>query len=37
MSRLPLLTEAQMSCIKPFFPVSCELRGVDDRRVISGI
>ena len=37
MSRLPLLTEAQMRCLKPFFPISRGLRRVDDRRVISGI
>ena len=37
MSRLPLLTEAQMRQIKPFFPVLRGLRRVDDRRTISGI
>ena len=37
MSKLLLLTEAQMRRIKPFFPVSRGLRRVDDRRVISGI
>ena len=37
MSRLPLLTEAQMRRLEPFFPVSRGLRRVDDRRVISGI
>ncbi len=37
MSRLPLLTEAQMRRLKPFFPISRGLRRVDDRRVISGI
>ena len=37
MSRLPLLTEAQMRQIRPFFPVSRGLRRVDDRQVISGI
>ncbi len=37
MSRLPLLTEAQMRRIEPFFPLSRGSRRVDDRRVISGI
>jgi putative transposase len=37
MSRVPLLTEAQMRRIEPFFPISRGLRRVDDRRVISGI
>ena len=37
MSRLPLLTEAQMRRLEPFFPISRGLRRVDDRRVISGI
>jgi putative transposase len=37
MSRVPLLTEAQMRRIEPFFPISRELRRVDDRRVIRGI
>lgn len=37
MSRLPLLSEAQMRRLEPFFPISRGLRRVDDRRVISGI
>ena len=37
MSRPPLLTEAQMRQIRPFFPVSRGLRWVDDRRTISGV
>ena len=37
MPKLPLLTEAQMRRLRPFFPVSRGLRRVDDRRVISGI
>ncbi len=37
MSKLPLLTEAQMRRIEPFFPKSRGLRRVDDRRVVSGI
>lgn len=37
MSRLPLLTEAQMRRLEPFFPISRGLKRVDDRRVVSGI
>ena len=37
MSKLALLTEAQMRRIQPFFPISRGLRRVDDRRVVSGI
>jgi transposase len=37
MSRVPLLTEAQMRRIEQLFPISRGLRRVDDRRVISGI
>lgn len=37
MSRLPLLTEAQMRRLEPLFPISRGLRRVDDRRVISRI
>jgi putative transposase len=37
MSKLPMLSEAQMRRLQPFFPVSRGLRRVDDRRVISGI
>lgn len=37
MSRLPLLTEAQMRRLEPVFPISRGLPRVDDRRVISGI
>ena len=37
MPKLPLLSEAQMRRLRPFFPVSRGLRRVDDRRVVSGI
>ena len=37
MPKLPMLSEAQMRRLQPFFPVSRGLRRVDDRRVISGI
>ena len=37
MSRLLLLTEAQMRRLEPFFSISRGLRRVDDHRVISGI
>ena len=37
MSDLPLLPQAHMRRIEPFFPISRGLRRVDDRRVISGI
>ena len=37
MPKLPLLSEAQMRRLRPFFPVSRGLCRVDDRRVISGI
>ena len=37
MSDLPMLTEAQMRRIEPFFPLSHGVPRVDDRRVLSGI
>ena len=37
MSDLIWLTEAQMGKIKPYFPLSHGVPGVDDRRIISGI
>ena len=37
MSTLPMLSEAQMRRLQPFFPISRGLRRVDDQRVISGI
>ena len=37
MPKLPMLSEAQMRRLSPFFPVQRGLRRVDDRRVISGI
>ena len=37
MPKLPLLSEAQMRRLEPFFPVQRGLRRVDDRRVSSGI
>ncbi len=37
MSNLYLLSDAQMECLKPFFPKSHGKPRVDDRRVLSGI
>ena len=37
MSDLFLLSEAQMRCIEPYFPLSHGIARVDDRMVISGI
>ena len=37
MPKLPMLSEAQIRRLQPFFPVQRGLRRVDDRRVISGI
>lgn len=37
MSDLFLLSQAQMSWIEPYFPLSHGVATVDDRRVISGI
>ena len=37
MPNLPLLSQAHMRRLAPFFPISRGLRRVDDRRVISGI
>ena len=37
MSDLVWLSEAQMRCIEPYFPLSHGVPRVDDRRVISGI
>jgi len=37
MSDLFWLTDAQMMCLKPFFPKSHGKPRVDDRRVLSGI
>ncbi len=37
MSDLFWLTDAQMECLKPFFPLSYGVPRVDDRRVLSGI
>ena len=36
MSDFFLLSEAQMRCIKPYFPLSHGIARVDDRMVISG-
>ena len=37
MRDLPMLSEAQMRRIEPFFPLSHGVPRVDDRRVLSGI
>lgn len=37
MDDLWLLSEAQMRCIEPFFPLSHGVPRVDDRRIVSGI
>lgn len=37
MSKLVLLSEAQMRRIEPYFPLSHGIPRVDDRRVLSGI
>ena len=37
MGELPLLSEAQMRRIEPYFPLSRGRARVDDRRVLSGI
>ncbi len=37
MNDLPMLSEAQIRRIKPYFPLSHGVPGVDDRRVLSGI
>ena len=37
MSRLPLLTEAQMRRLEPFFPISRGLQRIEYGRVVSGI
>lgn len=37
MSELPMLSEAQMRRIEPYFPLSHGVPRVDDRRVLSGI
>jgi len=37
MDDLFLLSEAQMRCIEPYFPLSHGIARVDDRRIVSGI
>ena len=37
MSNLPMLSEAQMRRIEPYFPLPHGVPRVDDRRVLSGI